>query len=71
MFLHFARLIKKIYEVDPLICPKCGSAMKIKAFVTEPKEVERLVQNFLIPNFHPPPPLVNAEKTALTYGDAG
>ena len=28
-----ARLIKKIYEADPLICPKCGSQMRIIAFL--------------------------------------
>ncbi|MDP3011563.1 MAG: hypothetical protein Q8N27_02495 [Candidatus Hydromicrobium sp.] len=28
----WARLIKKIYEVDPLICPKCGGQMRIIAF---------------------------------------
>ena len=28
----WARLIKKIYEVDPLICPKCGGNMRIIAF---------------------------------------
>jgi hypothetical protein len=28
----WARLIKKIYEIDPLVCPKCGSEMKIVVF---------------------------------------
>ena len=28
----WARLIKKIYEVDPLICPKCKGQMRIIAF---------------------------------------
>jgi hypothetical protein len=27
----WARLIQKVYEVDPLICPKYGSEMKIIA----------------------------------------
>jgi hypothetical protein len=26
-------LIKKVYEVDPLLCPKCGGQMKIIAFL--------------------------------------
>jgi hypothetical protein len=26
-------LVKKVYEVDPLLCPKCGGQMKIIAFV--------------------------------------
>ena len=66
----WARLIKKIYEVDPLICPKCGGQMKIKAFVTDPKEVSRLMQSLMIPNFHPPPPLVRAEKAEAAYWEA-
>jgi adenine-specific DNA methylase len=28
----WARLIKKIYEVDPLVCPRCGGQMRIIAF---------------------------------------
>ena len=28
----WARLIKQVYEDDPLICPRCGSAMRIIAF---------------------------------------
>ena len=27
--------IKKIYEVDPLCCPKCGGEMKIVSFITD------------------------------------
>jgi hypothetical protein len=29
----WAALIKQVYEADPLCCPKCGSAMKIIAFI--------------------------------------
>jgi hypothetical protein len=31
----WARLIKRIYEVDPLVCPSCGSEKKVIAFATE------------------------------------
>ena len=30
---RWAVLIRKIYEVDPLICPKCGSTMKIVSVI--------------------------------------
>jgi ssDNA-binding Zn-finger/Zn-ribbon topoisomerase 1 len=30
---RWAALIKQVYEVDPLICPKCGAEMKIIAFI--------------------------------------
>ena len=29
----WAALIKQVYEADPLCCPKCGSAMRIIAFI--------------------------------------
>ncbi|MDG2012734.1 MAG: hypothetical protein P8J33_04475 [Pirellulaceae bacterium] len=29
----WARLIKQVYEVDPLECPDCGNAMKIISFI--------------------------------------
>jgi hypothetical protein len=28
-------LIKRIYEVDPLVCPSCGSEMKVIAFIID------------------------------------
>ncbi len=31
----WARLIKRIYEVDPLVCPSCGGEMKVIAFIIE------------------------------------
>ena len=41
----WATWIKKIYEVDPLICPKCGSDMKIKAFIFDPREIARITKH--------------------------
>jgi len=29
----WAQLIKRVYEVDPLLCPKCGGEMRIIAFI--------------------------------------
>jgi len=31
----WARLIKKVYEVDPLICPHCGGEMRFLAVIKE------------------------------------
>ena len=30
---RWAALIKQVHEVDPLLCPKCGAAMKIISFI--------------------------------------
>ena len=53
----WAALIKRVFEVDPLICRKCGGLMKIKAFITNPHEVKRLLENLSIQPFIKPLPL--------------
>jgi hypothetical protein len=40
----WARLIQKVYEVDPLVCPKCGSEMKVVAVITVPSEVNKILE---------------------------
>jgi len=49
----WARLIQKVYEVDPLICPKCGSEMKVIAIITDFQEVDKIL-NRLKRNHAPP-----------------
>ena len=53
----WARLMKKVFEFDPLVCPKCGHSMKIKAFITNPHEIDRITKNLGIPNQRAPPKL--------------
>ena len=33
----WAMLIKWVYEVDPLHCPRCGTEMKVVAFIDPPQ----------------------------------
>ena len=41
----WARLIRKVFEVDPLRCPTGGSEMKIIAVLTDPKVVDRIIRH--------------------------
>ena len=38
----WARLFRKVFEVDPLLC-KCGAEIKIIAVLTDPKVVDRII----------------------------
>jgi hypothetical protein len=38
-------LIRRIYEVDPLVCPRCGEPMRIIAFITEPKVIRKILRH--------------------------
>jgi SOS response regulatory protein OraA/RecX len=59
----WARLIQKVYEVDPLECPKCGGSMKIVAVITEPLAVQSILRHlgknhlppFNLPKANSPP----------------
>jgi hypothetical protein len=40
----WARLIRKIFEADPLLC-RCGGRMRIVSFVTDPRVVDRILRH--------------------------
>jgi hypothetical protein len=51
-------LIKRVYQVDPLICPKCQAQMKVSALITNYESTDRII-NHLGVTFRakrPPPP---------------
>ena len=58
----WAGLIKKVYEIDPLKCPKCGGSMKIKAFITDPEQVSRICKNLGLPDWRAPPKMGKDKK---------
>ncbi len=41
---RWAELLRRIFEVEPLECPRCGQAMRIVAFITEPQVIDRIVE---------------------------
>ena len=54
-------LLKKIYKVDPLACPCCGSRMEIIAFIEDWSVIRKILQHLNLwerPQRAPPPPLL-------------
>ncbi len=39
----WARLLAKVFEVDPLLCPRCQTEMKVLALITEPAVIDRIL----------------------------
>jgi len=54
----WAEMIRKVYEVDPLTCPKCRGQMRIIAFLTDYSVVDRIINhlNLTFVAERPPPP---------------
>ncbi|HPD58185.1 MAG TPA: hypothetical protein PKW17_13155, partial [Smithellaceae bacterium] len=40
---NWARLIQKIYQVDPLICPKCQGVMRIISFIEDAQVIRDIL----------------------------
>ena len=57
-------MIRKVHEVDPLLCPKCGGQMRIIAFLTDYAVVDRIIHHLkltFVAERPPPPHLVYQE----------
>jgi hypothetical protein len=77
----WARLIKKIYEADPLLCPKCQGPMRIISFIEDQEVIQTILRHlgFWDCRSRPPakahtPPAAAADGTLLPhdtpiYGD--
>jgi len=68
---NWARLIQKVYEIDPLICPKCRGKMKIIAFIEQPILIRKILEHLDLwdTRNHDPPPTVRSN-IKLVYDDA-
>ena len=55
--LTWAECIKRVYEIDPLQCPKCKSQMRIIAFIQDPHEINQIMASLDLPKAHSPPPI--------------
>ena len=73
--LPWAVLLRRVFLVDALECPRCGGRMKIIAAVTKPASVRRILQHLGLPSeapeLHParPPPLLAMDRAPAEAED--
>jgi hypothetical protein len=53
--LSWAKLIRRVYEVDPLLCPFCGAQMKILAFILDFATAKAIRESLELPAQEPEP----------------
>jgi hypothetical protein len=49
---NWAHLIQKIYEVDPLVCPKCQGFMRIVAFIEDDRIIKKILKHLGLWEIH-------------------
>jgi hypothetical protein len=69
----WAEMIRKVYEVDPLRCPKCQGQMRIIAFLTDYAVVDRIINhlNLTFLAERPPPPRVAYQEVLMAAASGG
>ena len=58
----WARLLAKLYEIDPPVCPKCGHEMNVIAIIQDPVEIRDILAHLANTGRAPPgfdPALLN------------
>ena len=70
---NWARLIQKIYETDPLCCPKCSGKMRILSFIEDEQVIEKILKHLGLWEMKArPPPKINtpALNVHIDYSDS-
>jgi hypothetical protein len=53
---RWSYFIRKVYETDPLTCPKCQGEMRITSFIDLPDVIKKILQHLgLWEESHAPP----------------
>jgi hypothetical protein len=58
---RWSQLIRKVYEADPLTCPRCAGPMRIIAFIHDPITIDQILSHLGLyqPNTRSPPALTD------------
>ncbi len=60
---NWARLIQKIYEVNPLICPKCQGRMRVVSFIEDSDVIRKILKHLNLWDLQRPPrPVAHAPR---------
>jgi len=68
-----ARLIQKIYEVDPLTCPKCQGQMRIISFIQDEEVIQKILKHpglWLVKPRVPPRANAPPRELEIDYSDS-
>jgi hypothetical protein len=67
----WARLIAKVYHVDPLVCVRCGQRMRLIAFVTAQMAIGKILDHLGLssPQAAKPPPPTRELIRVAEHGD--
>ena len=66
---NWARLIQKVYEIDPLVCPKCQGEMRVISVIEDQAIIKKILQHLGLWEIrsHDPPACIMPHTLEFTY----
>ena len=62
----WAEMIRKVFEVDPLLCPACGGQMSIISFIEDHKVIDKIIDHLKLTFMaERPPPTQRVQQELL------
>ena len=63
-------MIRKVYEVDPLLCPACGGRISIISFIEDHKVIDKIIAHLKLTFMaERPPPSQIAQQELLMVAE--
>jgi hypothetical protein len=53
---RWADLLRRVYELDPLVCPRCSATMRVVGFITRRETIDRILDHLRRPPTSRPRP---------------
>ncbi len=66
-------MIRKVYEINSLLCPHCGAETKVITFIEDHKVIDNIIDHLKL-RFQaerPPPPQVVQQKLLMEAEESG
>jgi hypothetical protein len=60
--MSWARLLKRVFDIDIEHCPNCGRSLKIIAAIEDPPVIDKILSHLGLPTRAPPRSPVNSSK---------
>lgn len=68
----WAEMIRKVYELDPLLCTKCGGRMRIVAFIEDYAVIDKIINHLKLTFIaERPPPLHSQPQLSIAAEERG
>ena len=69
--LRWASLLQRVFEIDALRCPRCGSTLRLIAAIEDPTVARKILECLALPARAPPLEPATAEPAELRHTEDG